>query len=109
MKKTLISIATVLMGLTSGCKDEKLKECIGKVESLEEEFEELCEGDYASALESGDDLYHLVKKRDEVWKLSGCDQYQAKWVCKCNWDSEYWGSYHHYTELDYGRKSENKE
>ncbi len=67
IKNTIIT-GLVALALATGCKDEKLKECMAKVEPLEEEFEDLCDGDYASALESGDDLYHLVKKRDEVWK-----------------------------------------
>ncbi len=106
MKKIIVPIAVSLLEIVSGCKDVKLKECIAKTESIEQEFEELCDGDYTSTLESGDDLYHLVKQRDNAWKEAGCDQYQARWVCKCDWDSEYLSSYHHYTKLGYETNEE---
>ena len=112
MKRPLISIATVLLGLVSGCKDEKLKECMAKTESLEQEFEELCENglrefrdlDSEARIEIGTDgLYTLVKKRNETWKETGCDQYQARWICRCHRNLDGIPSIHyHHAECDYG-------
>ncbi|MBS3118092.1 hypothetical protein J4417_00225 [Candidatus Woesearchaeota archaeon] len=87
MNKSIISIATVLMGLTSGCQDAKLKECMAKVEKLEDAFGNTCEWkskyyDGSPELNRLDkDLYEIVEHRNEIWAASGCGAYRASWVC----------------------------
>jgi len=110
MKSSLISIATVLMGLTSGCQDEKLKECIAKVEKLEDAFESTCEwkskcDDGSPDLEKLDhDLYEIVAQRNEIWTTSSCGAYQVSWICDyVGRDS--WGGGNYSIDFDY-KKSE---
>lgn len=113
MKKTLISIATVLMGLTSGCKDEKLKECMGKVEPLEEVFESQCEKELGKYYdhdpkreEVANELYDLVEKRNKVWDANGCSKYQAQWTCRLVSVGSL-GELNYSAEIGYERKDEN--
>jgi hypothetical protein len=87
MKIPLISLATVLIGLTSGCQDAKLKDCRAKVEHLENCFESTCEWkskyyDGSPELDQLDhDLYEIVAQRNEIWATSSCGAYQASWIC----------------------------
>ena len=107
MKSSPISIATVLISLVSGCQDAKLKECVAKVESLEEKFELSCEGlgEYydidPKLIEAKNDLYDLVQKRNEAWAEAGCNRYQASWICQCNWGSDSLGKYSYTASFDY--------
>ena len=87
MKKIFLPIAITLIGLVSGCRDEKLKECMGKVEKLEDAFESTCEwkskcDDGSPDLETLDnDLYEIVAQRNKIWATSSCGAYQARWIC----------------------------
>jgi hypothetical protein len=104
--KNIVVAGLAALVLASGCKDEKLNECIAKTKGLESEFEEACDGDYFNVSPY---LYTIVKKRDEVWKEASCDQYQAKWTCHADWSSYSFGSYYYHAKLDYGRKGEVEE
>lgn len=87
MRSSLLPVAISLVGLASGCKDEKLKECMGKVEELEKRFESTCEWkskhyDGSPELNRLDhELYEIVGHRNEIWAVSDCGTYQVSWIC----------------------------